>query len=82
MIPDVLNQIEPNVNKKFGKTLNLPAMKETKGFQKYIYHVKEGGEEVSQLSKDLKKVLMNGINQHNNRINTSNLGKVCCLYSW
>tara|TARA_Y100000389_G_scaffold74552_1_gene71145 strand:+ start:2941 stop:4284 length:1344 start_codon:yes stop_codon:yes gene_type:complete len=70
VIPDVLNQIEPNVNKKFGKTLNLPTMKETKGFQKYIYHVKEGGEEVSQLSKDLKKVLMNGINQHNNRINT------------
>lgn len=62
VIKDVLNQIEPNAKKLFSKRLNLPVMQSTPGFQKYI---------LEELSKDLKKVLINSINQRNNIINNN-----------
>jgi hypothetical protein len=62
VLKDVLNQIEPNAKKLFSNRLNLPVMKSTDGFQKYI---------LEELSKDLKKVLINSINQRNNIINNN-----------
>lgn len=60
VLKDVFDQIEPNAKKLFKSKLNNASMKVSGGFQEYIS---------GELSRDLEKVLLNGINQRKNTIN-------------